>query len=74
MTSNLPVYALGPGNATDGTVFRILRGCGGGGGDAGPNPGVGGGGGSLLALSSTYLSSISALRTTSLLLIRVPKQ
>ena len=43
LTSNLPLDALGPGNATEGTVCRILRGCGGGGGGAGSNPGVGGG-------------------------------
>ena len=68
LTSNLTLDALGPGNATEGTVFRILRGCGGGG--AGPNTGVGGGGGSLLASSSTDWSKILALRTAELLLRR----
>ena len=43
LTSKLPLDDLGPGNATEGTVCRILRGCGGGGGGAGSNPGVGGG-------------------------------
>ena len=74
LTSNLPLYALGPGNATEGTVLRILCGCGGGGGGAGPNPGVGGGGGSSSASSSTDWSKILDLRTAALLLSRVPER
>ena len=73
LTSNLPLDALGPGNATEGTVCRILRGYGSGGGGAGTNTGVGGGGGSSSASSSTDRSKISALCTAALLLSRVPE-
>ena len=74
LTSNLPLDALGPGNVTEGTVCRILRGCGSGRGGAGPNTGVGGRGGLSSASSSTDQSKISALRTAALLLSRVPER